>query len=84
MSISKDQSSNIGKSFFAKGWKRFALYGLIGSAVWHYVHYTIEFNEKVRKLEDRRDMAYIHWLKKHFPTLRQYGIPYRESSVDKK
>uniref|UniRef100_A0A0R3RPR8 Transposase n=1 Tax=Elaeophora elaphi TaxID=1147741 RepID=A0A0R3RPR8_9BILA len=56
----------------------------INLRVWHYIHYTIEFNEKVRKPEERRDMLYIHWLKKQFPALRQYGIPYRESSVDKK
>ncbi|VDN20644.1 unnamed protein product [Gongylonema pulchrum] len=45
---------------------------LLDVSVWHYVYYTIEFNETVKKPEERRDMAHIHWLKKHFPFLRQY------------
>ncbi|VDO29215.1 unnamed protein product [Onchocerca flexuosa] len=84
MTFSEGKTVNTSKSFFARKWKRYSFYSLIGFAVWHYIYYTIEFNENVRKPEERRDMAYIHWLKKQFPILRRYGIPYRESSVEKK
>ncbi|KAK6108452.1 hypothetical protein QQG55_32135 [Brugia pahangi] len=84
MIFSKEKTKNTRKSFFTSKWKRYSLYGFIGSAVWHYIYYTIEFNENIRKPEERRDMTYIQWLKKQFPALRQYGIPYRENSVEKK
>ncbi|KAM3717099.1 Beta-glucosidase [Dirofilaria immitis] len=74
MTFSEEETVNARKSFFARKWKRYSFHSFIGFAVWHYIYYTIEFNEKVRKPEERRDMAYVHWLKKKFPILRQFRI----------
>lgn len=49
--------------------------------VYHYVYYTIEMNEKIRKIEDRKDLRHIHWLKENFPSLRKYGITFKESPL---
>ncbi|VDN05489.1 unnamed protein product [Thelazia callipaeda] len=80
MTPDKSETVDVKKSFFARKWKRYTVYALMGFAAWHYVYYTIEFNEKVRKPEERRDMMYIHWIKKQFPALRQYGIPYKDDT----